>query len=429
MPVQLLNVPTFVNGKKMDIDEGRRTAAYSIVLNLLLTTAKGVVALYSGSAAVLSEAVHSLTDVFGALSVWAGITLSKKKSPRFPWGLYKAENIAAAVSAVFIFVMAYEIAGGIFAERPRTLSNVNISVAALLLVAIPVYLFARYEKKRARELNSPSLTADAKHWLSDLAPIGVASAALAVSPVLAYADKFAALIVIVFVLRSGYGIIKDSGKSLLDASVDAETLRRLRTIVESFSEVVEISSINARNSGRFIFVYIDLRLSVKKLRDAYDVIGRIEQSVRRDIPFIERIIIRYGPIEKGYMRYAAPLSDRAGTVSQHFGSAPFLACWNIDASSGRLLSQEVIENPFSGLEKGKGIKLAELIVGQEADVLYTRELFSGKGPEYVLSDASVEVRHVDIGTLRELMELSAEERRKGSGEESGSRSAISAVRG
>jgi cation diffusion facilitator family transporter len=399
-------------GEKMNLDDGGKTAAYSTVLNLCLTAAKGAVALYSGSTAVLSEAVHSLTDVFGGLSVWAGITLSKKKSSRFPWGLYKAENMAAAVSALFIFVVAYEIAKGIFVEKARNLSNVNFSIAALLLVAIPVYLFARYEKKKALELNSPSLTADAKHWLSDLAPIAVATAALAVSRVFSHADKVAALIVIVFVLRSGYGIMKDSIKSLLDASVDAETLNKLRTIVHGFNEVVEISAINARNSGCFIFVYIDLRLSVKKLRDAYNVIGGIEESVRRNIPFIERIIIRYGPIEKGYMRYAVPLSDASGTVSEHFGSAPFVAYWNRDASKGEVLSQEIIENPFSSLKIGKGIKLAELIVEQEADVIYTKELFEGKGPEYVLSDAGVEVRPTNMKSLGELVELTREERHK-----------------
>jgi cation diffusion facilitator family transporter len=411
----------------MDIDDGKRTAAYSAALNLSLTAAKGIVALYSGSTAVLSEVVHSLTDVFGSLSVWAGITLSKKKSSRFPWGLYKAENIAAVISALFIFLMAYEISKGIFVERQRVLKNVDLSVAALVLMSIPVYLFARHEKKKGRELNSPSLIADAKHWLSDLAPLGVVAAGLAVSGIFSHADKVAALVVIVFVLRSGYGIMKDSLKSLLDASVDAVTLNKLRTIVSGFREVEEIIAINARNSGRFIFVYLDLRLPVRKLKDAYAVIARIEESVRRDIPFIERVIIRYGPIEKGYMRYAVPLSDRAGTVSEHFGSAPFVACWNRDTSNGKLLSQEIIENPFSGLEKGKGIKLAELIVERGVDILYTRELFDGKGPEYVLSDAAVEVRPTDMKTLRELMELRQEERHEDFDEDN-SRKTTSAIR-
>jgi cation diffusion facilitator family transporter len=403
----------------MNIDDGGKTAAYSTILNLSLTAAKGFVALYSGSAAVLSEVVHSLTDVFGSLSVWTGITLAKKKSSRFPWGLYKAENIAAVVSALFIFLMAYEIAKGIFVEKARVLRNVNLSIAALILMAIPVYLFAGHEKKNARELNSPSLMADAKHWLSDLAPIGVAAAGLAVSGIFSHADKVAALVVIVFVLRSGYGIMKDSVKSLLDASVDAETLNKLRTVVSGFREVEEIIAINARNSGRFIFVYLDLRLAVKKLKDAYGVIARIEESVRRDIPFIERVIIRYGPIEKGYMRCAVPLRDRAGNISEHFGSAPFIACWNISASNGKVLTQELIANPFSGLEKGKGIKLAELLVEQGVDVLYTKELFDGKGPQYVLSDAGVEVRHADMKTMRELIELMQEERHKDHEKDSG----------
>jgi cation diffusion facilitator family transporter len=411
----------------MNIDEGKRTAAYSTVLNLSLTAAKGILALYSGSAAVLSEAVHSLTDVFGALSVWAGITLSKKKSPRFPWGLYKAENIASGVSALFIFLMAYEIAKDVFVEKAQGLRNTDLSIVALLLMAIPVYLFARYEKKKARQLNSPSLMADSKHWLSDLAPIGVAAAGLAASRIFSHADKVAALIVIVFVLRSGYGIMKDSVKSLLDASVDAETLGKLRTVVSGFREVEQIIAINARNSGRFIFAYIDLRLSVGKLKDAYGVVARIEESVRRDIPFIERVIIRYGPMEKGYMRYAVPLSDRTGNVSEHFGSAPFIACWNIDASDGKVLTQEIIENPFSDLEKGKGIKLAELIVEQGVDILYTKELFEGKGPEYVLSDAGVEVRPADMKTLRELMALRQKEKHKGYEEDNG-RKTTSVVR-
>jgi cation diffusion facilitator family transporter len=388
----------------MNIDDGKRTAAYSTALNLSLTVSKGIVALYSGSTAVFSEVVHSLTDVFGSLSVWAGIALSKKKSSRFPWGLYKAENIAAVISALFIFLMAYEIAKGIIVERARVLRNVNISVAALVLMSIPIYLFARHEKKKAKELNSPSLMGDAKHWLSDLAPLGVAAVGLVASRVFPYADRIAAAVVIAFVLKAGYEIMKDSVKSLLDASVDAVTLNKLRTIVSSFREVEEIIAINARNSGCFIFVYLDLRLSVKKLKDAYGVIARIEESVRRDIPFIERVIIRYGPIEKGFMRYAVPLSDRAGNVSEHFGSAPFIARWDINASNGKLLSQEIIENPFPGLEKGKGIRLAELLVEQGVDILYTKERFEGKGPEYVLSDAGVEVRSTDMRTLRELME-------------------------
>ncbi|MEJ2685531.1 MAG: NifB/NifX family molybdenum-iron cluster-binding protein, partial [Candidatus Sulfobium sp.] len=88
---------------------------------------------------------------------------------------------------------------------------------------------------------------------------------------------------------------------------------------------------------------------------------------------------------------------------------------------------EIIENPFSDLEKGKGIKLAELIVEQGVDILYTKELFEGKGPEYVLSDAGVEVRPADMKTLRELMTLRQTEKHKGYEEDNG-RKTTSVVR-
>jgi predicted Fe-Mo cluster-binding NifX family protein len=91
-----------------------------------------------------------------------------------------------------------------------------------------------------------------------------------------------------------------------------------------------------------------------------------------------------------------------------------------------VLSQETIENPFSGLEKGKGIKLAELIVEQGVDILYTKELFEGKGPEYVLSDAGVEVRPADMKILKDLTAMSQEERRKDH-EEDNSRQTTSVV--
>ena len=71
--------------KSVPLDSGRRVAAYSAFFNISLTVIKAVLALISGSAALLSEAIHSLTDVLGNVTVFIGITISRKKSPHFPW--------------------------------------------------------------------------------------------------------------------------------------------------------------------------------------------------------------------------------------------------------------------------------------------------------------------------------------------------------
>lgn len=64
-----------------------------------------------------------------------------------------------------------------------------------------------------------------------------------------------------------------------------------------------------------------------------------------------------------------------------------------------------MENPFVKMEKGKGMKLAKFLVEKRVDILYTRERFDGKGPEYVFSEAEVEVKKTDIKKLSDLINM------------------------
>ncbi len=390
------------------MEKGKKLAIYSTLLNVVLVFAKGGLALISGSTAILAETIHSLTDVIGSLTVLMGITISRKKSPSFPWGLYKVENIAAVVSAFFIFLLAYEIGKNTLFSGVKEIMNINISVFALAVMTIPIVLFARYEKKKALELNSPSLLADAQNWMTDIAPMVVVIGGLAGSVIYPYADKVASIIVIFFVVRAGYDVARDSIKSLLDASVDAKTIEKMKKIVYGFKAVEAINSLLARNSGSFIFVHLNMRLNVKKLREAHQISNAIEGAIRKKIPFVERIIVHYEPEKKDFVRYATPLSGREGEISEHFGSAPFIALWDKRNSNGVIMSQEVLENPFLGIEKGKGIRLAELLIERGVDILYAKKHFEHKGPEYVFSNADLEVRIIDLKNLKDLIAFQKE---------------------
>jgi cation diffusion facilitator family transporter len=380
-------------------------ALSSLALNLLLASAKYFLYRHAGSAAVLAEAVHSLTDVIGSLLVIGGIYLSEKKSQQFPWGLYKIENMAAVLSALLIFLSAYEIASIIVHPAPFVLRNLDSTMIVLLLMALPIVLFSRYEQKKAAAINSPSLMADAENWRTDLAPLAVVAGGIAGArfsfPV---ADRIAAWVVLVLVVRAGYGILKDSMKSLLDASVDYKTVVRMREVVKRFPPVREPFTIQARNSGRFIFVEISVHLALTRLKEAYEIARDLEKEIRGDVPFVERVVVHFEPEKKEFLRYAAPLADREGGISEHFAKAPLIALWNERASDGAVAYREILENPFAHLDKGKGIKLAKLLVIRKVDVLYTKELFEGKGPEYVFSDAGVEIRKTDAQKLKNLME-------------------------
>ena len=390
------------------METGKKLAVYSTVLNVVLVGAKGGLAVLTGSTALLAEMIHSLTDVIGSITVLVGITISRKKSPSFPWGLYKVENIAAIISAFFIFLLAYEIGKSTLFSEAKEIRNINISILSLAVMTIPIILFARYEKKKALELNSPSLLADAKNWMTDVAPIGVVIGGLAGSVVYPHSDKIASIIVIVFIVRAGYDIVRDSLKSLLDASVDSVTIERMKEIVYNFGAVKTINSLIARNSGSFIFAHLNITLSVKKLKEAHHIANDIEEAIRKEIPFMERIIIHYEPEKKDFLRYAVPLNNKEGEISEHFGGAPFIAIWDERFQNGSKIAQDVIQNPFLEMEKGKGIKLAELLVDRGIDVIYVKDDFEGKGPSYVFSDADIPIRKTGVIALQELKELKKE---------------------
>ncbi|MEW6739907.1 MAG: cation diffusion facilitator family transporter [Nitrospirota bacterium] len=393
-------------GNNMEVNDGKRLAVLSMSLNIALTAVLFTLYLFTGSSALLAESVHFFTDVIASLLIIAGIYLSEKKSEKFPWGLYKVENIAATLLSILIFLSSYEIARTIFKPSSEGIRNIDITLIVLFLMAMPIMLFSRYETKGARKLNSPSLMADALHWKADIAPLAIAAVSL-IGAKFSYpvVDKIAASIILVFVVKSGYEIIRDSMKSLLDASVDRKTLKDIDEVIKGFPQVTEIVSLNARNSGRFIFVYLDLSLSLKRLKAAHEVSGSIERKIRENIPFVDRVVIHYEPERKDYLRYAVPLANTEGDISEHFGSAPFIAIWDKRISDAALLSQEMLKNPFLQMEKGKGIRLAELLVEKGIDILYLKEDFEGKGPEYVLSDAEVDVRKTSLQNLKELIEL------------------------
>jgi cation diffusion facilitator family transporter len=382
-----------------------RVAFYSTLLNILVAATKGILAYLSGSSALLADMVHGLSDTLASLLVVVGIWLSKKKSEDFPWGLYKVENFVALVSALFIFFAGYEIVHYVFRKKtPLEIAYFYPSVLGLIGMILSIFLFSRYEARKARDLNSPSLLADASHWRSDMASTAIVLFALFGSwmgyPVI---DRIAAVVMVAYIAKVGWDILKNSMRTLLDASVDPGTLQQIREVILSFKPVKEIKSIQCRNSGRYIFVHAHLVFGLKKFSPAHHLSEEIEGAVRKAIPPVDRVSIHYEPQEKGYTVYAVPLGDDQRTLSEHFGEAPFFYLIRIGHPGTSVLEKKVLANPHLREEKAKGIKVSEWLLNHDVDVIFTPKPFDGKGPAYVFSSAEVEVRVTDTRTIDEIL--------------------------
>lgn len=379
----------------------QRVGVYSLLTNLTLSGLKLGLAAISGSLALAADGIHSLVDVFSSVAVILGLRISTRRSSSFPYGLYKVENVVEVIVALLIFLAGYEILrDAVGPPGPPVRVTPWLIPGVLLAVLIP-FLFGRYELQIGRTAGSPSLVADARHSQTDvfstiIVLVAIIGAYLGVS-----LDRYAAIAVVGFVVWSGWGLLRDGMRVLLDASLDPETLTQIRDILAQAPAVASVNWITGRNSGRFRFVEAEITLRTRNLERAHQVTEQLEANLRARIPNLDRILIHYEPVERTKERLAIPLADMAGQISPHFGDAPYFAI--VDLEQHRFSRQEILPNPHVGLERAKGIRVAEWLVAQKVDRLFLREEIQGKGPDYVFSNAGVQVQQTAAESLEQLL--------------------------
>jgi cation diffusion facilitator family transporter len=280
--------------KALNVKEKKKIAIFSIIVNFVLSVTKIIGGILSGSAALTADGVHSLSDLAASFSVLAGIVIANKKAKDFPLGLYKVENLVALISAFAIFFAGYEIAKDVFFGEPIVIKNISIALVAIIITVIITFLYSRWEKKKAIELNSPSLMADAEHVKTDFYAILVVLVGV-IGQYMGYPiiEKLAVAVVVYFIFHSGWEILVDAIKVLLDASVDHETLDEVRKILEKEDMIEKINQINGRNAGSYTFLYLDIDVKTDSIKEAHAYVHQLEEKIKKEMPFVEKVVTHY----------------------------------------------------------------------------------------------------------------------------------------
>ncbi len=217
-------------------------------------------------------------------------------------------------------------------------------------------------------------------------------------------DQIGAAVVLVFIARSGWELLSDGMRVLLDASVDPQTLEQARMIMEAEPAVTEVKMLAGRNAGRFRFLQAAVEMRTRDLQKAHRIADNVESKIRREIPHVQRVIIHYEPKSPEHVRLAVPLASHDGDLSPHFGGAPFFALILVRLSDNSIERKEIIENPFREQEKAKGISAAEWLVRRKVDEVLVKEDLRHKGPGYVFSDAGVKTGVTPADRLNEAID-------------------------
>jgi cation diffusion facilitator family transporter len=237
------------SGAKDGVASAIRWGWYSIAVDLLLVMLLGAVAAISGSLAVIAELIHNAVDLVAAGAVLAGLKIAARASKVFPYGLYKVENAIAAAIGGMIFFTAFEMAHVIFlgtAAPPRADTWMFAALAVTLILPL---VFSYFELRAAKAVNSPALAAQALEYRLHAYTTGLAFAALISSRTGLPADRVAALLIVIAVVKTGWELLSEAMRVLLDASLDAGQLDEIRRIVLADPAVAEVKWIWAATPG------------------------------------------------------------------------------------------------------------------------------------------------------------------------------------
>lgn len=379
-------------------------AGLAFVLNLLLAVIKGILALFTGSLAITASAIDSGTDAVASLVIYGGIRLSARKTRSFPLGLYKLENVASVTIALFIFIAGYEIVKQIFAPNAGPPKITLVSILLLTGSTLAIFGFGQYALHIGRKTGSPALIAEGRHRQVDV----LSSIVVLISVLFSYfnlniavmgitIDRLGAGLIIIFIAKAGWELLSDGMRVLLDASIDFSTLDRIRGLIRQEPAVDEIRSLIGRNAGRFRFIQATVTLNTGDLEEAHRISESIEARILDQIANIEKITIHYEPKIRTHDIIALPLADRSGSVSSHFGEAPWFAVLHIHRDRRTTDRETIMANPHHSVQTAKGLRVAEWLAEQGITHVGIKEDVSHKGPGYVLSSAGITISRISSG--------------------------------
>ena len=282
-----------------------RVSMITIIGNIALSVIKLIAGIIAHSNAMISDAVHSASDVFSTIVVIIGIKLASKKSDKeHPYGHERLECVAAIVLAIVLFITGL----GIGMEALKNIVSgdyENLMVPGILaLIAAILSIVAKegmywYTRYYAKKIDSSALMADAWHHRSDAfssigALIGIGGARLGF-PIM---DSIASLVIFVFIVKAAFDIFKDAMDKMVDHSCDEAMEKQLRDCIMRNDKVLGLDLLQTRIFGNKIYVDVEIQADGSlTLREGHKIAEAVHDDIERTFPKVKHIMVHVNPAE------------------------------------------------------------------------------------------------------------------------------------
>lgn len=292
-----------LNKIQREKDITMQVSMVSIFVNLLLSIFKLFAGIIAHSGAMISDAIHSASDVFSTFIVIIGFFVSNKKSDKeHPYGHERMECVASILLAVVLFITGLGIGmQGLEKIVEKTYETAVIPgklafIAAIVSILIKEWMYW-YTRAAAKKINSGSLMADAWHHRSDsLSSIGALIGILGAQMGFLVLDSVASVVICIFIGKAAWDIFKDAMDKMVDKSCNERTFTAIENMVSDIDGVKQIDEIKTRMFGTKIYVDIEIAADENlTLQEAHKIAENVHEMVEEKFPQVKHCMVHVNP--------------------------------------------------------------------------------------------------------------------------------------
>lgn len=283
--------------------EAMKVSTVSIVVNVLLSLFKLLAGVIAHSGAMISDAIHSASDVFSTIIVMVGIHLAGRKSDKeHPYGHERMECVAAIVLATVLAVTGLGIGWSAIQSIAKESTGVVVVPGVLALVAAVVSILTKegmywYTRFHAKKIDSSALMADAWHHRSDaLSSVGSFVGIFGARMGFPMLDPLASVVICLFVVKAAVDIFRDAISKMTDKSCDQETVNEMHDCIMNIRGVEGIDLLKTRSFGSKYYVDIEIKADGdKKLWEAHAIAENVHHAIEQQFPLVKHCMVHVNP--------------------------------------------------------------------------------------------------------------------------------------
>lgn len=277
----------------------------SIIWNIILSFFKLFAGIFAHSGAMVSDAIHSASDVLSTVIVMVGVKIANKESDdTHPYGHERMECVAALILAIILFATGIGIGyQGILIIMSNDYSHLTVPgrlalIAAIISIGIKEGMYW-YTRGAAKKIDSGALMADAWHHRSDaLSSVGSFAGILGARMGYPILDPIASVIICAFILKAAFEIFMDSINKMTDAACDNDTIEKIKEIILKQEGVIKIDQLKTRLFGDRIYVDTEIQVNSSiSLREAHDIAHNVHDAIENGLQKVKHCMVHVNPDE------------------------------------------------------------------------------------------------------------------------------------